>query len=858
MFNFVRRITHSKIAVLVAFILIGSGILVVRSANVRASHTVFCENSFGQLANGHAQTGSAFSTWDDANFHYQVFVFGTFANDAGRKGDRIDSVHCNNPASPADPELVSIDNPTNDLRWQTPSGVRIRPIEARLGVPRMPGSNDGAWMNRPPSGVAPTDRPPVYQFAQYRAAGLMDDAGMAIINGQKVWCIGMATSPALSSPAERANCQDALSFNPAHGAGYTFVEDNCVSGNDTDGTPLNCADGNNFNWYRFWYPSYDYTSLIGLRGDGTLNDFRLHMEGIQLVDGTGFGTYMFMTFKYPKPTVNAACAGISVPGSVLVGSSFGATVGMRNTGGIMWSFNNYWLNENASPAWGVSRVDLPPPGLVNPGETVTFNFSANAPGSPGTYPFNWQMTNAGGGFGEVCTATIKVEAPFIYQPEMVGLGGTLVTVGGPPINLNWYARNISGYTGPAGTLYAYSYTISPAGAYTPAPGSNASLVKAPLAIGPLGPGAVVGDSASVPVPALPDGSRICFYARVNPGQGNNVDPPSVPDYYSRNDVAIPPYEAPINQPNDRCYEIENPRYPYLTTTKGDIHAGGGMGFAVNCPNPAGSSPSITGRTNGAVGSVSEYVLSVGQTLPDSSYIGSFGSKLNPAPGSELTFGNQPGRGKYGTICRPPLATAAEAYQPELEISGASFAISSLVLNTAVKMTPTSIGPSGNPAITLVGGPTLLRGTLYVRGDVYISSNVLPPPLPAYSRNNLPTFGLIATGNIYIQPNVTSLYGFYFAGGQIDTCRNNFANTPDITAPGQASVCGNLLTVRGLMMAESFKFRRTGNPAASSGLDKSEEVNFGGEVFLAPPPAFNDFISPRATRQNYQGERPPLR
>jgi hypothetical protein len=863
-----RLIISRKILVLVLAI---AGLGILAAGQAQASHTVPCTNAYGQLAGGHPQTGSAFSSWDDANFHYQVFVFGVFANDAGRKGDRIDSAHCDNPVDRSiSPERVVIDHPNNDLRWLSPSGTRIYPIEARLGVPRFPGAaptgnNDGAWMNRPPSGVVPTDRPPVYQFAQYRAAGLMDDAGMARINAQKIWCIGMGSSPELATPAERANCQDALTFNPSHGAGYTFVEDNCVSGVDTDGAPLNCADGNNFNWYRFWYGSLDYTGIIGQRGGGGLNDFDLHMESLQLVDGTGFGTYMFVTFKYPKPVADAACAGISAPGSVRTGDSFSATVSMRNRGGLMWTFGNYWLNDYFSTSWGVTRVDLPPPGLFNPGETAAFNFNANAPNAPGTYPFNWRMHNASGGFGDICYGQITVYQPYDYQPFLSQTPPFPVQVT-PGTALNFESRVYNAYptfAGPAATIQSYYYTYAPNSGVP-------SGVTPYVGWGTPGIAALTSknDNFSFTIPAgAPDGTRYCFFTGVNPAKGNHPFAPDIPSRFSAKpgSGSAPggdwdDFSNTNGTANDLCYEVENPRYPYLTTTKGDIHAGGSMGFAVSCPNPVGPAPSITGRTSGATGSVSEYVLSAGQNLPDNSYISSFGSKLD-ASGAELTFGNQPGRGKYGTICRPPIIDAANAYTPKVSLTLPAYGVPLFNLtpfNSLVEVTPTG------PGLILAGGAPAIKGTLYVKGDVYIASNIATPG-GSYPRSALPSFGLVVDGDIYIHPNVTQLYGFYFASGSIDTCRFNFTEPnplgPNISAAppgGQATLCGNPLVVRGLMMAESFKFRRTGSPAVSSGLTPSEEVNFGGEVFLAPPPAFIDYISPRATKLDFQGERPPLR
>jgi len=89
---------------------------------------------------------------------------------------------------------------------------------------------------------------------------------------------------------------------------------------------------------------------------------------------------------------------------------------MNNNGTKVW-------NSDATPhrlgsrnpqdnmRWWLGRVGLPwEP--VNPTQSVTFNFNATAPSSPGTYPFDWKMVEDGiEWFGATCQKNINVVNP---------------------------------------------------------------------------------------------------------------------------------------------------------------------------------------------------------------------------------------------------------------------------------------------------------------------------------------------------------------------------------------------------------------------------------------------------------------
>ncbi|MDB5170770.1 MAG: exported protein of unknown function [Candidatus Saccharibacteria bacterium] len=140
-------------------------------------------------------------------------------------------------------------------------------------------------------------------------------------------------------------------------------------------------------------------------------------------------------------------------------------------------------------------------------------------------------------------------------------------------------------------------------------------------------------------------------------------------------------------------------------------------------------------------------------------------------------------------------------------------------NTAV---PTTSGdytvPTGD--LTLNGGSLAdgARVTITVNGDVYISGDITyaGANLTWASRDSVPYFSIKATGNIYIDNNVTQLDGTYVAkslknndgarvsGGIIYTCGVAY-----VVAPGNKySSCNNQLTVNGSFVADKVNLMRT--------------------------------------------------
>ncbi|WAT14905.1 NBR1-Ig-like domain-containing protein [Xanthomonas fragariae] len=87
----------------------------------------------------------------------------------------------------------------------------------------------------------------------------------------------------------------------------------------------------------------------------------------------------------------------SVPTTMVVGQPYAASIMMRNTGQATWSassaFNLGSQNPSDNGTWGTGRVAVP--GSVVTGASASFNFTARAPLTAGTYNFQWRMVQDG-------------------------------------------------------------------------------------------------------------------------------------------------------------------------------------------------------------------------------------------------------------------------------------------------------------------------------------------------------------------------------------------------------------------------------------------------------------------------------
>jgi len=281
------------------------------------------------------------------------------------------------------------------------------------------------------------------------------------------------------------------------------------------------------------------------------------------------------------------------------------------------------------------------------------------------------------------------------------------------------------------------------------------------------------------------------------------------------------------------------RTPYANTLYSDVHAGGGVG--PNC-TASGSTTYVKSNPNASA----TYIVSA---INQVSGFGSAGSAASNA----LTFGNAGGNlGFYGTICRPDLVAAAQNYSNTVTYAAGSHDLTHGAAHELIHYTGAS-----PLVINVTGVTTSVPKTIWVDGDLVLTGSAgaslargacVNPP--GCTRATLPTLGFIVTGNIYIDGNISSLYGLYWAGATIYTCADSGTTTPhDITS--SVSFCSRPLAVNGQLMGSSLDLRRTGQNGAT-GASLAETISLSSDLYLAPPPGFGDVT----TSPQFVGELSP--
>ncbi len=117
--------------------------------------------------------------------------------------------------------------------------------------------------------------------------------------------------------------------------------------------------------------------------------------------------------RSPQSINNASFVSKSHPSSVVAGSTFSASITMKNNGTKKWhDVTNHKLgsqNPQDNSRWGLTRVAVA--GTVDINQNYTFSFTCTAPTTPAAYAFDWQMLEEGvEWFGGSATATITVTA----------------------------------------------------------------------------------------------------------------------------------------------------------------------------------------------------------------------------------------------------------------------------------------------------------------------------------------------------------------------------------------------------------------------------------------------------------------
>jgi murein DD-endopeptidase MepM/ murein hydrolase activator NlpD len=101
----------------------------------------------------------------------------------------------------------------------------------------------------------------------------------------------------------------------------------------------------------------------------------------------------------PSLVIDAAFVSQTVPASTHANEAMNVSITMRNTGTSTWTQADAVRLGCTKPVWDVTPVALPV-AAVAPGQTVTFEFSATWPSSPGSKAFQCRMQLGTTWFGE--------------------------------------------------------------------------------------------------------------------------------------------------------------------------------------------------------------------------------------------------------------------------------------------------------------------------------------------------------------------------------------------------------------------------------------------------------------------------
>jgi hypothetical protein len=397
-----------------------------------------------------------------------------------------------------------------------------------------------------------------------------------------------------------------------------------------------------------------------------------------------------------------------------------------------------------------------------------------------------------------CGNLVGDESPFpqdwTHVPQLVAATPTGTVSAGAVLNFVSTANNSGTNISTGGTLtgnMTIDGAVQPIRAQAVFPALAAKATTAPLAF-------------SYTIPAFSAaGTAYCFYTSVIPHSFS--DPSSATSFSS-------------------CYIVGYNSSPSIQGINGDIHAGGGI-----CGQPL-SGGTVTGNASAA--SYGDYVVASAGLITNFKSNGSAGV-------DNLTLG---ANGNYSRACRPDLLQSA---------TNGRAATSATITTATVDLG--ALTGAGKPDVYYFDGPVLsISGTASSKvtivatvGSIHIVGPILLNNALVASRY-VPSVGLIAQGDIVIDPIVTRVDAYIFSNSTIDTCLG--------AAPGVTFCSTPQLVINGFLMGKSIRFNRVGT-LNSSGAQVSEKVILTPQIYLNPPKFFDVDITKDLLQA--QGEKPPL-
>ncbi len=137
-----------------------------------------------------------------------------------------------------------------------------------------------------------------------------------------------------------------------------------------------------------------------------------------------------------------------------------------------------------------------------------------------------------------------------------------------------------------------------------------------------------------------------------------------------------------------------------------------------------------------------------------------------------------------------------------------------------------------------------QGTIYVQGNLHITGNLqYANSASPTDKKQLPSVGFVVTGNVIVDPGVTSIVGTYFAGGSFNTrsVLNSYLDLNDKAGSYNYDRANSdaAFTLNGVMIALDFSLQRQPSGAALQAGVIPETFTYDGRVIVNPPQGFTD-------------------
>ena len=284
-----------------------------------------------------------------------------------------------------------------------------------------------------------------------------------------------------------------------------------------------------------------------------------------------------------------------------------------------------------------------------------------------------------------------------------------------------------------------------------------------------------------------------------------------------------------------CGVVSN--LPYVSFYGNDVSAGAAFKRPSACVAGDGAGATISTNLNAAnVGSSVQFAAFALGSI--NTFVSASQRTVAPTAPKGLSFANTTGTygGVFGTNPR-----CLDYYGTPPSPDTTTTAVNVAAIDGIKSYKP------GGGTLTLSGTgniPASKHVTVYVEGNVVISSNLTTAPSGWTTTDSIPTFDLIVKGNIYVQNNVAQLDGWYIAQpkddgtkGEITTCAKPGGGLYNLASSDLYVNCATQLVINGSFTAKKVHFLRTANSLRNGVAKEGAMASKAAEVFRFSPEAY---------------------